>query len=158
MPSSISAGSGTFILSISGGSFVPGAQAFFRGTALGTTYQSATALEASVPGFLVERSGIVEVLVVNPAPGGGASAPVAFSVDDPANVDAGTPTPHKGILTWGGAKNYTGSYGGTLDSYGNTYVVGFFTEPVDFDPGPGVHMVTVTPSSNPQDGYVLKLD
>jgi hypothetical protein len=52
-----------------------------------------------------------------------------------------------------------GSWGEDLitDGDGNIYVVGRFQGSVDFDPGPGTHMLSMGVETQP-DGYILKLD
>jgi hypothetical protein len=79
-PSSVSAGSGAFTLDLSGTSFVDGVQAFFGSTALSTTFIGSTSAQAAVPAYLVATAGSAQVVLVNPAPGGGASAGAAFSI------------------------------------------------------------------------------
>jgi hypothetical protein len=86
-PSSVSPGSGAFSLSLSGSGFVPGAQAFFGSTAFATTYVSGSVVNAAVPAYLVASAGNVEVIVVNPTPGGGVSNPVVFVIG--TRVDGG---------------------------------------------------------------------
>ncbi len=46
-----------------------------------------------------------------------------------------------------------------LDSEGNIYVVGFFSGEVDFDPGPGKHLlISSVPGGNYRDSYISKFD
>jgi hypothetical protein len=87
-PPSAKAGSGPIALTLSGAGFVSGAQAFFGSTALMTTYVAeATTINTSVPAYLLADPGSVDVVLVNPAPGGGASAPLAFTIE--GRVDGG---------------------------------------------------------------------
>jgi len=53
-----------------------------------------------------------------------------------------------------GARVFPGAL--TVDSTGNVYVTGQFTQTVDFDPGPGV--VNLTAAPNAADAYVTKLN
>jgi len=82
-PLSVLAGAGATALQASGAGFVPGAKIVFGATDLITTFTNATTLDATVPASLLGASGSVPVKVVNPAPGGGASAPISFTVTNP---------------------------------------------------------------------------
>lgn len=79
-PSTISAGSSAFILTLNGSNFIPASTIQWNGSVLTTTYLSETQLEAQIPATNVTTSGFAEVTVVNSAPGGGVSAPVVFSI------------------------------------------------------------------------------
>jgi hypothetical protein len=79
-PSSVSAGSGTFLLTVTGSNFIPASTIQWNRSALATIYLSETQLEAEIPANNVATSGFAEIAVVNPSPGGGASAPVVFSI------------------------------------------------------------------------------
>ncbi|MDB4942920.1 MAG: hypothetical protein JWP97_2454 [Labilithrix sp.] len=83
-PLSVVAGAGATKLVANGASFVDGAKIVFGGTDLTTTFKSATVLEATVPPSLLGGSGAVPVKVVNPAPGGGPSTAISFTVANPA--------------------------------------------------------------------------
>ncbi len=86
-PTQAAQGGPAFTLSFEGTGFVTGAQAFFAGTALTTTVNSATSASASVPASLLVTAGNYGITLNNPAPGGGASAMQIFS------VVAGNPVP-----------------------------------------------------------------
>jgi hypothetical protein len=79
-PSSVSAGSGAFLLTLTGSNFIPASTIQWNGSALATSYLSETQLEAQVPATNVATSGFAEVTVVNPSPGGGTSDPAVFSI------------------------------------------------------------------------------
>jgi hypothetical protein len=79
-PSSVSAGSGTFLLTLTGSNFIPASTIQWNGSALATNYLSETQLEAQVAPTNVATSGFAEVTVVNPGPGGGTSDPAVFSI------------------------------------------------------------------------------
>ncbi len=83
-PLSVIAGAGTTTLQANGTGFVAGAKIVFGATDLTTTFTSGTALSATIPSSLLGASGSVPVKVVNPAPGGGASTPISFTVANPA--------------------------------------------------------------------------
>ncbi len=78
------AGSAGFTLDIAGTNFVSGSVVDWNGTALSTSFVSATSLTASVPASDIVSTGTVPITVVNSAPGGGTSSPVTFSIDNPA--------------------------------------------------------------------------
>lgn len=83
-PLSVVSGSDATDLEVTGLSFVPGAKIVFGGTDLVTTWTGNTQLKATIPSTLLGTSGSVPVTVVHPAPGGGASSPIAFTVSNPS--------------------------------------------------------------------------
>jgi len=92
-PLSVVAGTGPTTLTASGTGFVPGAKVVFGATDLTTTFTSSTSLDATIPASLLLNTGSVPVTVVNPAPGGGASASIAFTIANPqAAVQAINPS------------------------------------------------------------------
>jgi hypothetical protein len=66
-----------------GAAFVPKSQILWNGTALPTTYKSAGKLTASVAASLLATGGVAQVNVFNPAPGGGNSNAVNFTITNP---------------------------------------------------------------------------
>ncbi|HZO56537.1 MAG TPA: IPT/TIG domain-containing protein [Bryobacteraceae bacterium] len=96
-PSSAVAGAPAFTLTVSGSNFVSGSTVQWGGTALATTFVSATQLTAAVPANLVAAAGSVNVTVVNPGPV--TSAPAVFTIGSapaisslsPSSVSAGAP-------------------------------------------------------------------
>jgi hypothetical protein len=82
-PLSVITGTGPTTLTASGTGFVPGAKVVFGGTDLTTTFTSSTSLDATIPAGLLLNTGSIPVKVVNPAPGGGDSAPIAFTIANP---------------------------------------------------------------------------
>ena len=92
-PLSVIMGTGPTTLTASGTGFVPGAKVVFGGTDLTTTFTSSTSLDATIPAGLLLNTGSVPVTVVNPAPGGGTSAAISFTVANPqAAVQAINPS------------------------------------------------------------------
>ena len=79
-PTSLPSGSPNTTLTITGQSFVTGATVMFGPTALGTTFVSATSLTATIPAALLTATGTVPVTVENPAPSGGASNSLSFTI------------------------------------------------------------------------------
>ena len=92
-PLSVITGTGPTTLTANGTGFVPGAKVVFGGTDLTTTFTSSTSLDATIPASLLLNTGSVPVTVVNPAPGGGGSASIAFTIANPqAAVQAINPS------------------------------------------------------------------
>jgi len=79
-PSNVVKGSAAFTLTINGNNFVVGAAVTFNGQARQTAFVNAQQLTAAVPATDVQNAGAYPVTVVNPGPGGGASAAVSFTV------------------------------------------------------------------------------
>jgi uncharacterized protein (TIGR03437 family) len=77
-PNSAAAGGPTLTLMVSGAGFVPASTAQWNGSALSTTFVSATQLTASVPANLIASPGTANVTVVNP--GGVTSNTVTFTI------------------------------------------------------------------------------
>jgi hypothetical protein len=92
-PATAVAGSPGFTLTVNGSNFTAASVASFAGTARTTTYVSPTQLTISVASADVAASGKPAVVVTNPAPGGGQSNSVAFSVTSPSvTITALSPT------------------------------------------------------------------
>jgi len=88
LPGSAIAGSGAITLTLTGQNFVPGAGAFWISgatTALSTTFISDVALQAVAPGGLLAAAGVAGVQVRNPAPGGGSSNTLDFTITAPGD-------------------------------------------------------------------------
>ena len=83
-PLSVVAGAGATSLQAGGTGFVNGAKIVYGATDLTTTFVSSTSLTATIPASLLVTSGTMPVKVVNPAPGGGASTPISFTIANPS--------------------------------------------------------------------------
>lgn len=79
-PTSANAGGPAFTLVVKGSNFLNSSTVDWNGSPLSTTFVSATELKASVPASLIATAGTANVTVVNPAPGGGASASKSFTI------------------------------------------------------------------------------
>ncbi len=79
-PSSITAGSPAFTLTVNGSGFGPGATIQWNGTALPTIVVSANQVTASVPANLVTSFGSAQITVLS---GGVTSNPVPISITAP---------------------------------------------------------------------------
>ncbi len=85
-PTTATAGSAATTLVVKGSDFVPTSIVQWNGTALATTYVSASTLHAQVPVSDLLKTGSTSVSVSNPAPGGGQSSVQTFTVTNPAPV------------------------------------------------------------------------
>ena len=74
-PSSATHGGWNFPVTIEGEGFVPGSEVSWNGTAIYAYYASSTQLTAYVPASAIASSGTANVVVKNPAPGGGPQLP-----------------------------------------------------------------------------------
>jgi hypothetical protein len=83
VPSSVTPASGTFQLGVNGTAFVPGAVVNWNGVPLSTTFVNRRRLRAVVPAADVTKAATATVSVTNPAPGGGTSNAVFFTVTTP---------------------------------------------------------------------------
>jgi 6-phosphogluconolactonase (cycloisomerase 2 family) len=84
-PNSAVAGGAAFTLTVNGTNFVPASLITFGGTARTTTFVSSTSLTASVDADAIATAGTAQVFVTNPAPGGGNSNAVNFSISGGPN-------------------------------------------------------------------------
>lgn len=79
-PSSANAGGAGFTLTVKGNSFSASSVVNWNGSALTTTYVSATEIKAAVPASLIANAGKASVTVTTPCPGGGASVTKTFTI------------------------------------------------------------------------------
>ena len=84
-PTSATAGSAAFTLTITGTNFVNGATVSFGGVTRAATLTNSTQLTTQIQAADVANAGTPAVTVTNPTPGGGTSNSVNFSVNTPAN-------------------------------------------------------------------------
>jgi hypothetical protein len=82
-PSSIAVGSPQNSITVRGSGFVSASRVSFNGNPIVTRYVSSEQLSADVPASALTATGDFPVVVTNPAPGGGVSAPVIFRVVNP---------------------------------------------------------------------------
>ena len=80
VPASTAPGGAGFTLTVNGTGFVSGATVNWNGTALTTTLVSNSQLTAAVPSPNIATARTASVTVTNPAPGGGESNTVFFSI------------------------------------------------------------------------------
>jgi YVTN family beta-propeller protein len=79
-PNSAVTGGAAFTLTINGTNFVAGAMVNFGGAAPATTFVSSAQLTAAISASSIASAGTLAVTVINPAPGGGTSNPVNFTI------------------------------------------------------------------------------
>jgi hypothetical protein len=85
-PSSTPAGGASFTLSITGTGFISTSTAYWNNTKLTTTFNASTLdLSAMVPASDIASSGVAQIVVVTPSPGGGMSNAVTFTITAPQN-------------------------------------------------------------------------
>jgi hypothetical protein len=80
MPGSAAPGGAAFTLAVNGTGFVAGSTVEWNGSPRATTFVSGSQLTAAINATDIAVAASVSVTVVNPAPGGGASNPMFFSV------------------------------------------------------------------------------
>lgn len=68
------------MMTVTGQQFVPTSSVKFNATALATTFVSATHVTATIPSALLTTKGTAQVTVENPAPGGGLSNVLPFTI------------------------------------------------------------------------------
>jgi uncharacterized repeat protein (TIGR01451 family) len=78
-PSSVTAGSGNFILTVTGSQFAPGAALKWNGAERTTTYLDASHLQVAIPAADVSQAGTATLVVNNP--GSDDSSPVSFTIN-----------------------------------------------------------------------------
>jgi uncharacterized repeat protein (TIGR01451 family) len=81
LPSNVTAPAGNTWLTITGSNFVPGSIAQWNGSPRTTVFVNAGQLRVAVPAADLATAKTVNIQVVNPAPGGGASSQLSFKVN-----------------------------------------------------------------------------
>ena len=79
-PSSVSHGSGNFRMTVRGSGFVPGSMVTWNGKARSASFVSENEMTVYVPASVVASPGTASIDVKNPAPGGGKSSPLTFTI------------------------------------------------------------------------------
>lgn len=95
-PSRTFAGSGAFTLTVNGSGFVSGSEVRWNGASRTTTFISNTQLRASITAADVAATGPAQVTVFSPAPGGGTSAALPFTIAPPPTLTIDTTTASPG--------------------------------------------------------------
>src|SRR5204863_448603 len=116
-PSSATAGSAAFTLTVTGSNFVNGSTVRWNGASRTTTFVSATQLTAAITAADIATAGTAPVTVFSPTPGGGTSGAVTFTINAAAN-----PVPTLTSLSPSSAT--AGATGFTLTATGTNFVTG----------------------------------
>jgi len=118
-PNSALAGGAAFTLNVSGSNFINGSSIRWNGVDLPTVFINATQLTATVPAVNISSPGTVTVNVYTPAPGGGASTSLNFTI---STVIINNPVP---VLTAINPNTIAaGSPGFTLTANGTGFING----------------------------------
>ena len=79
-PSTAVAGGVAFTLTITGTGFIPASEVRWNGSPRTTAFETPTEVTADIPASDIAAVGTAMVTVVNPAPGGGTSNPLTFTI------------------------------------------------------------------------------
>jgi hypothetical protein len=79
-PNSATAGGAAFTLTVNGTNFISSSTVQWNGSNRSTTFVSATQVTAAIPASDIAAAGTAQVTVVNPAPGGGTSNGLTFTI------------------------------------------------------------------------------
>ncbi len=121
-PNGAVAGGAAFTLTINGDNFVAGSTVNFGVSAPATTFVDSTQLTTAIPASSVASAGTVAVTVTNPAPGGGTSNAMNFSITSGLN-----PVPAISSLDPGCAiagEQFVDSVNNQLTVVGSNFVAG----------------------------------
>lgn len=116
-PASATAGGAAFTLTVTGTNFVSGSVVRWNGADRTTTFVSSTQLTVAITAADIAQGGSASVTVFNPAPGGGTSGTLAFSIIASAN-----PVPTLSSLSPSSA--IAGAVAFTLTVDGTNFVAG----------------------------------
>ena len=144
-PNSVVAGGAAFTLTINGTNFVASSMVNFGGAVAATTFVNSTQLTAAIPASSIVSIGTLAVTVTNPAPAGGTSNPMGFTVSgsDPQSIAVDPTGKFAYVMNGdGGAGSYVSMYTinpttGALTSIGppvSTYGYSAYGESLTVDP------------------------
>jgi hypothetical protein len=85
-PTNQTAGGAAFTLTVFGTKFEPNSVVLWNGSSRSTTYGSATSLTAAITAPDIANPGTANVSVKTPAPGGGTSGTITFTINNPVPV------------------------------------------------------------------------
>jgi hypothetical protein len=111
-PSRASAGSGAFTLTVNGSGFTAASEVRWEGAPRPTTFVSSTQLRASIGATDVAAAGTAQVTVFSPAPGGGTSAALPFTIAPPPVLTVSATTAASGTTV---TVTLTNGLGGLYD-------------------------------------------
>ena len=111
LPATVEAGGPDLVLTVTGSDFTPQSAVNLDGKPLPTTFAGPTQLSATVPASQTVNAGSLEVMVVNPSPGGGTSASAILTV-----LIAVTISPSTQTLNAGQSLQFTANVAGTANN------------------------------------------
>ncbi len=82
-PNSTIAGGPAFTVTVTGSNFISSSTVEWNGSARPTTFASGTSLQASITAADIATAGTASVTVSSPAPGGGTSSALTFTINNP---------------------------------------------------------------------------
>lgn len=112
-PAAAIAGGAAFVLTVTGTNFVATSVVEWNGSSRATTFTSGTSLQASISAADIAAAGMATVTVSSPAPGGGTSSALNFTVNNPV------PT----VASLGPGAAFAGDPDFTLTVTGTNFVV-----------------------------------
>ncbi len=113
-PNNATAGGAGFTLTVNGSNFVNGALVLWNGSARTTTFVNSGQVTAAILANDIAAAGTASVTVSNPAPGGGTSSALTFTINDPVPV----------LTSLSPSSKTVGSAGFTLTVNGSKFVNG----------------------------------
>ncbi len=125
-PTSATVGGAAFTLTANGSRFVTGSIVQLNGAARATTYVSNAQLTAAIPAADLASTGVAQVTVVNPTPGGGASSAITVTIQLPAYLLTDLGTLPGGRQSVGEAMNASGQVTGWAET--SSWYSAFFTQ------------------------------
>jgi hypothetical protein len=155
---------GTQSVTVTGTGFVAGTVVTLNGTALTTTYNSATSLTAQVP-VGNAATGSLNLIAQNPAPGGGSSS--AFAVPITVNsINVTPPTSSGGVVTLNKTLNMSAAVTGSeqtavtwsVSGGGSISSTGTYTAPATLPTGTVIVTATLTSNSAITGTYQLTVN
>jgi hypothetical protein len=111
-PSSALAGTAAFTLTVNGSGFTAASVVNWSGSPRTTTFVSGSQLQAAIPAADIAAVGTAQVTVFTPAPGGGTSAPLTFSIVPAPTLTVSSTTAAPGASV---TVTLTGGLGGPND-------------------------------------------
>ena len=112
-PSSTLAGGAAFTLTVTGTNFVSTSTVQWNGNARTTMYASSTSLQATIAAADIAAVGTAMVSVATPAPGGGTSSALTFTINKPIPVVTISPT--SVTVAAGGQQQFTANVSNSLN-------------------------------------------
>jgi hypothetical protein len=112
-PSSAVAGGAAFTLTVTGANFVSTSTVQWNGNARTTTSASSTSLQAAITAADIAADGTAMVSVATPAPGGGTSSVLTFTISKPIPVV--TISPASATVAAGGQQQFTANVRNSLN-------------------------------------------